>query len=215
MMCDQHVNPDPSWATIASVMTERPAVSAGQPILRRREIRGAHEQRYNHPVDPCLTSATETEDDAGEFQYQRHQRRSKRLRNSSSPSTAQLPPTVRFMPTRNARPRIVGRNATGSAIISSGKVVNKRIFCVNNVDSKFTEEDIKTFLESNNIRVISCFLAKSKYIGSKAFRVCITADSLDLFFNADFWPQDVVISEWFFKPKLVENSTMNNDGVIY
>jgi hypothetical protein len=119
------------------------------------------------------------------------------------------------MPTRNARTRIVGKNATGSAIISSGKVVNKRIFCVNNVDSKFTEEDIKTFLESNSIRVISCFPAKSKYSGSKAFRVCITVESLDLFLNAHFWPQDVVITEWFFKPKTSENSTMNNDGGNY
>ena len=86
--------------------------------------------------------------------------------------------------------------------------MNKRVFCVNNVSKEYTCNDIETFLTDRGIRVISCFVAKTRIPDCTALRVCVTANCLEKFLDPNTWPLDVVITEWFFKPK--ENQSNRN-----
>ncbi len=68
--------------------------------------------------------------------------------------------------------------------------------------------DMESFLTDRGIRVISCFIAKTKIPDCTAFRVCVTANCLERFSDPSTWPLDVIITECFFKLK--ENQSNRN-----
>ena len=81
------------------------------------------------------------------------------------------------------------------------------VFYIDNIDFSHDVDDIRSFVSSLSVRVLSCFEVKPrkrKYDcmpHRKAFRLCIFADDTDKLIDGNSWPQDVTVSEWFFKNK--------------
>ena len=93
---------------------------------------------------------------------------------------------------------IIGSNA-GSSLKAAKEQRKKRIFCVSNVCSKTTSEELKNMLTENNIRVNNIFTAKSKSEDSVSFRVNIDADDISKFVDEALWPSYIIVREWVFR----------------
>ena len=108
--------------------------------------------------------------------------------------------------------KLVGRATTGLTNIRAVKdLTRKKVFCVSNVDPNCSEESMKTFISSMGVRVLSLHTAKNNFkIAQKSFRVCINAEDLSAFCNADNWFENARIREWVWKSAI--SDTSNQDG---
>ena len=134
--------------------------------------------------------------------------------------------------------RIIGKSTKGNLILKADKPFTKRrFFYVGNI-SKCEESLVKEYLQSINVRCISCYpvlrsarkngnqtdgsvdppgegatggedARKSK--ASTAFRVCINEDDVAIFTNVDNWAEDVIIRNrnWEFKDSKGKDNQRN------
>lgn len=98
-----------------------------------------------------------------------------------------------------------GKQQSTVRIKSSGTFAEKNVFCVSNVSPDVTCDTIVSFLTDNHVTVLSCGDAKTRFAGSKAFRVCIPAKERAKIIDPDIWPEEVIIRDWFFKAKPSQN----------
>jgi len=103
---------------------------------------------------------------------------------------------------------MVGKSVSTAVSVAAAKqIFKKAVFCVDNVGTSFNAVDIRSFVLSMAINVISCFEVKPRrrrdeegvIDDRKAFRLRIRADDQDRLLNANKWPNSIAISEWFFK----------------
>jgi len=130
------------------------------------------------------------------------QQQQQQQQSSTSSGDQQRPPTqVRRAPT------VFGKS-TRSAITAAKKLRKKRIFCIDNVTISCTSDDMKIFISSLSVEVISCFETKPRrrphesaesVHDRKAFRVCINEDDCQRFLNPSVWPDSISVSEWYSK----------------
>lgn len=112
------------------------------------------------------------------------------------------------------RPLLVGKRPTSNSgnISDSGFAAAKPlklVVCVDNVDLNHDEDAVKTFVENLGVRVVSCFKVKprqaawqkerKKPVDHNTFRLCINKADKKLLLNSEAWPEDIVISKYFFK----------------
>ena len=90
-------------------------------------------------------------------------------------------------------------------IKASGNILKKLVYCVSNVSDEYNCSDLQCFLSENDIQVVSCFDSKTKFTGTKAFRVCISSKYEEKFLSSNMWPEDVIVREWFFKGNQTQN----------
>lgn len=116
---------------------------------------------------------------------------------------------------QTTRSRVIGtgRNTLTKTtqIKSSGVVAEKSVFCVSNVSLDFNSDDVSAFLKDNDVTVLHCCPAKTKFEDSSAFRVCIPTKDKTKFLCPDIWPENVIIRDWFFKPKVNLSGNQRND----
>jgi hypothetical protein len=108
----------------------------------------------------------------------------KRLRQQS----AQSPLNANAVNEQSARsrrvPLVYGKATTTNPAVSGGirapkSFVRKAVYCVDNVDTIFTADNVRDFVSAMSVRVISCFEVKPRKRRSavshdrKAFRLCI------------------------------------------
>ena len=103
--------------------------------------------------------------------------------------------------------KVIGKHQTDQdcKLKASGVIIEKLVYCVSNVSEEYNCDDVCSFLADNNVKIVSCFDSKTKFSGSKAFRVCIASKYKEQFLSPDMWPEDVIIREWFFKGKQTTN----------
>jgi len=101
--------------------------------------------------------------------------------------------------------------------ISAAKpLVKKVVYCVDKLSTDVKATDLVAFVQSAGVQVITCFKAKPRRTANKkrmkivdkdrkAFRLCINRDHEDKLLNADIWPENVVVSKWFW------SQSENND----
>ena len=169
------------------------------------------------------SSVSQSESDQPFQEYSSSRSRRKRRRKLSKQSPQQLNQTagplqstaVRDNQTARRRaPLMVGKSTTTQVttckIVAAQPMIKKAIFCVDNIDSSVSVDDIVDFVKTLSIDVISCFEAKSRRrlfgmngesIVCKAFRLSIREESRSLLLNPDNWPEYVSISDWYFKVK--------------
>ena len=105
---------------------------------------------------------------------------------------------------------IVGNSGfnSKSRLTAALPIYKKEIFCIDNVDKETTVADIRNFVESLSVRVLSCFEAKPrKRRGEtdddvscrKAFRLCICSDDRERLLDDSQWPAFISVYQWFFK----------------
>ena len=109
------------------------------------------------------------------------------------------------------RRRRGGRLLKGSAsnvrgLVAAKHIVDKAVFCVDNVNPSLTPDDLAVFVRSMSVSVISCFrTAPRRFRGESgpitdraAFRLCIAAADRQRLLDDSQWPESVIISEWFY-----------------
>lgn len=105
-------------------------------------------------------------------------------------------------------PLVIGKSTTSDTCVAAAKkIFKKSVFCIDNVCTSHTTEDIEAFVSGMGVDVVTCFEAKPRRRRQeqqaddrKAFRLCIRADDRERLLDASFWPDSITISEWFFKP---------------
>ena len=114
-------------------------------------------------------------------------------------------------PARDRRRRggqvLRGRAASGARGLAAAKhIVDKAVFCVDNVDPKYEINDIKAFVSGLSVNVFTCFRVEPRrrrgevgpITDRRAFRLCIAAADQDRLLDSRKWPDSVTISEWYY-----------------
>jgi len=140
--------------------------------------------------------------------------RVKRRRQQSAQQRQQKPTdqgTLQQNQTQRRRaPTMIGKSTTSSASVAAAKQIRKKVvFCVDNVGTSYIADDIRSFVSSMSISVISSFEVKPRRrrndeketTDRKAFRLCIWAEDQDRMLDPSKWPSSIVISAWYRKPQ--------------
>ena len=64
-----------------------------------------------------------------------------------------------------------------------------------------TKGEIESFLNENNVKMLDCWILKSKIYNSVSARVRIPLDMKDNILSADFWPKGIKVRSWVMKPR--------------
>ena len=102
---------------------------------------------------------------------------------------------------------MIGKSASvgGTSVAAAKQIFKKAVFCIDNVGTEYNVEDIRSFVSSLSVAVVSCFQVKPRRRRNeegaindrKAFRLCISADDQERLLDANKWPKSIAISEWF------------------
>jgi len=110
-------------------------------------------------------------------------------------------------------------------LAAAKKITKKAVFCVDNIDSSLDTDDLRRFVNSMNVQVISCFPVhprrRRKEIGPitdrKAFRLCINDADQQRLLDDCKWPESVIISDWYYlspaerRPRTSVNTGRDSD----
>ena len=129
---------------------------------------------------------------------------------------------------RNNRKRmLIGKRcddvSNGSGNITAAKpYVGKAVFCIDNVMTSATEENIRLHVRSIGVDVLSCHQVQPRRsrwqrangvvpVDRSTFRLCIPREQSSKLLIADAWPSNITISAWRFARK---QDTMTMDDNI-
>jgi hypothetical protein len=155
------------------------------------------------------TALLDTETDG--YTVVRGRRAAKRARRETqSPATGggrSVPVPIAARDNKGKR-LMVGTKTNSGHICAAEVSRRKSVFCVDNVHPSVTPEDMRTFLDwTIGIDVVSLHPVAPrrrrniKNTNRVAFRLCVFADQTARVLNPEKWPENVVISEWYFKQK--------------
>jgi len=102
-------------------------------------------------------------------------------------------------------------------IAAAKPYLSKAVFCIDNVGTNITADDMEEFVKAMDVRVVTCNQVPPrrpqwqrargiKPTDRHAFRLCIPRDDCDKFLDADKWPEHISICRWIFK----KNSRQDN-----
>ena len=78
-------------------------------------------------------------------------------------------------------------------------------------------EDISNFVSTLNICTFSCFEVKTKFDGSRYYRLCIKFEDREKLLDASIFPKGIIVRDWVWKPKLTprqDNGSISENGHI-
>ena len=172
-----------------------------------------HDVQHRHITKPAGTD-TDTDylnDDnmEGDDGFTVVQEKKRRRVRSPNNVNLNISSSQNARPSTKPKPRtIVGNNS--SCLLKAAKILTKnRIFCVSNVAAETSCDDLKTWIESCNIKVNNIYTAKTKYEGSTSFRVNINAADVEKFVSDEIWASHMIVREWVFKKTENQNQHQN------
>jgi len=105
---------------------------------------------------------------------------------------------------------MLGRSIVANSSLAAAKsiqpVKKKAVFCLDNVSPTCSADDVRAYVTSLSIDVVSCFQVQPRrlrYGGNyvrNAFRLCIFDTDRARLLDASKWPDSVILSEWYHKP---------------
>lgn len=123
---------------------------------------------------------------------------------------------------RRGRVMLTGKSTSiDPRFAAAKKITKKAVFCVDNIDLSLDTDDLRRFVNSLNVQVISCFPVhprrRRNEIGPvtdrKAFRLCINDSDQDRLLDDSKWPESVIISNWYYlKPSETRQRSNVNTG---
>ena len=93
--------------------------------------------------------------------------------------------------------------AVGAKVAAAQIIPRKAIFCLDNLSRSCLLDDIKSFVSSLSVEVLSRRRrgdSEDDVANRKAFHLAINTDQRERLLNESAWPNSVLISDWFFKP---------------
>ena len=152
-------------------------------------------------------------------------RRSKRRKRSPEQRTG-VDQTARPADQQTRRaPPVVGQSVSRTKVAAAWVMYKKMVYCIDNVSTDCSVDDIRSFVTGLGVRVLTCFEVNSRRRRSdiddhdvksrKAFRLCIPENDRAPLLDTTKWPDSVFISEWYFKPKAsrIDGETRGDDRV--
>jgi len=100
--------------------------------------------------------------------------------------------------------RMIGTSTLSSTSLllkAAKNLTRKKVFYVSNADIDTDSGSMTSFVNSLNVRVLSCFVTNTSFSDSKAFRICINKDDRRAFLNKKHWPCSISVRSWSFKFK--------------
>lgn len=101
---------------------------------------------------------------------------------------------------------LLGKSTVDSISLAAAKPIKKKaVFCLDNISPSFSADDVRAYVASMSIDVVSCFQVQPRrfrYGASydrRAFRLCIFEEDCDRLLDEGKWPDSVVISKWYHK----------------
>jgi hypothetical protein len=119
-------------------------------------------------------------------------------------------------------PMLVGKKPNDTTIKAAKPYVGKSVYCIDNLMTTVSEDDVTTFVENLGVTVLSCFRAKPRRSNWQrlhgiepergTFRLCIPREESDRLLRADAWPAHIAVTAWrFTKRKKTELETEDDD----
>jgi hypothetical protein len=197
--------PGRSWSTVAATSTPTPA---SVPVFNRYA-----------PLLSTDDEAISSEDQTPFTQLvsRRSLRKSrKRDREPSSQQYIERDGQSVTDQTKRGRARMYGKSIFNQGKVSAARKIYKRaVFCVDNLGPDCTVDDVAKFVAGLGVTVLSCHSTKPRRRRTSfnrrdgvppesdrtAFRLCIDAEDEDRLLNPLCWPDSVIISDWYFKPR--------------
>ena len=136
----------------------------------------------------ALTTDDDDDDQRLGFTEQRSRRSVKRQRNYTSEQQQQQQQQQNQGTRRRGRVVLTGKSTSNDPRLAAAKIITKKaVFCVDNVDVSRDTDDIRRFVNSLNVQVISCFPVRPRrrrnetgpVTDRKAFRLCINDGDQD------------------------------------
>ena len=193
------VNRDSTWSARCSTPTNRSTQHSVPHIVRNVPTMSSDSELSDH-----------RQESADDRPYTVQRIGKKRLRSPRQDEGGQVTNVTR------RGPLIIGASTPSKQTSSNIKAANKptvprkSIFCIGNVDTSCSVEDLCEHVTAMSVRVISCFEAKPRrrrtdneyeeIVDRRAFRLCINSDDVNNMLDPSKWPAHVYIAEWFFKP---------------
>jgi len=219
-MCDQQQRQTNDRVSVVSnKTTEQPPASNVPEWAVLASTPYAHANRF----DPLRsTDEDEHNDAAGQGDsytavLSRRGRRRARQQSSTNQAAQQQQQQERQdrqqqqQPVQPARTRarvMFGKSVNSDVNIAAAKQIRKKaVFCIDNVSTDCSAEDIKSFVSGLSVKVLACFEVRPRrrrgddedISHRKAFRLCICDEDRSRLLDDSVWPDSVSISEWFFK----------------
>ena len=160
-------------------------------------------------------SSAMEDDGGGPWNLQKNKKRRLTKGSSPSPSAPSQVPAMRTVPaTPAAGPKkiVYGHSTTASLKASKNLWVNKSVYCLGNVDAVYTADNVRDFVESMGIRVVTCNLLKTltnQPADNNRFRIAIFSEDNDKLLNSRNWSVGISIRKWVHKPKAQPNVADN------
>jgi len=107
---------------------------------------------------------------------------------------------------RKFKPKSIKGNASNCSLKTAKELIKKKVYCVSNLSIETNTEDVKAFIENLVVNPVSIFPSKTKFSNSMAFRICIQLDDTDKFCDPEAWGSHIVVREWVFKGKPLDNN---------
>jgi len=175
---------------------------------------------YNRFAPLASTSA---EDDGEPFNFPSSRRKKRRRQHTPQQLQQSQPEQTSTVANDKAIKRpgtvLLGKASSGSVatkLTAANKIRKKAVFCIDNVNSDCTVDDIKVFVNSLSVQVVTCYEVRPRRFrrGSinasgndrKAFRLCIYAEDRCRLLDESRWPDSVTLSDWFFKPRTEDDN---------
>lgn len=203
------------------------ASQTSTPYLNRFGNRLYSDSDANHETD----NHTETTDEhpfitVGSRKKRRRTRTNQGQSNASHVGLQTTSNTHAPHTERRSGPIIIGKLSAPADnnvrnIVAARPLLQKAVFCIDNVDQSVSVDDICSFVSGLSVNVLTCFETKPRRRRNnefndnhKAFRLCIAKDDRDRLLDASRWPAYISISDWYFKSSTqqTESKTGTSEG---
>jgi hypothetical protein len=211
----QPIHVQPSACNVTQLSNTRTVIKENMQNVNKQTSWAVRASTPNHRNS---TTTTTDNDSQGDFTEVSSRRKKRKLAKSNLNQPSQDSSSVGAQAASSVRsaPLIIGKksvslspsNAT-SKLIAAKPFMEKSVFCIDNLHSSVTIEDVLEFVTNGlKINVVSCFETQPRKRRSdtliadhKAFRLCINRDDRDRLLDASKWPVYVSVSDWFFKSR--------------
>jgi len=122
---------------------------------------------------------------------------------------------------RNSR-LMTGTSATSTAegLTAGKKLVGRAVFGIDNVSTLYSVDDVKRYVSSISVNVLSCFQSKPRrrrnesepVTDRRAFRLRIDADDRDTLLDPAKWPESITISQRYYVPPSASKRRSDTGG---
>lgn len=183
-----------------------------------------HSSGVTKVTDNDLTQTSELSEVTDNDNYETVNRNRKRKKHNTptnkDTSSQSFADRVRMLkvnvPREKAKIAMTGNSIATTSSLKASKtaLVKKSVFCLNNIDCEYSENDVVSFIKSIGVNIFTCFELKSTSKSPrdrKAFRICIAEEHKLKLLDNNVWAVGITIRDWIRKGDRVTGESKPTD----